>query len=297
MIKRLKYHEIDFEKYERCLENSEQRKYSGSKIFLDIMADKNWEIIVLNDYEAVMPIAYIKKFGFKIVINPIGCQQLGIFSKIDSQEINDLFLQYFKKHYLVMYYGFNDKNKFSEKLQTRKNYIIYPEKYEAVYQKYSPKRKRKLRLDKETEEKTSKEFIDFNTAKNFIDKNLIGFKSENEKAKYIIKLEKLYEHGFMKFPVFKLQKEIINMIVLYEDQKTVAALGTINDKLFIKLNGASILVDDAIKNSIEHKMFDFEGSEIPAIEEFFRGFRPELMPYQYILNSKKEMLKKILRLK
>ena len=41
------------------------------------------------------------------------------------------------------------------------------------------------------------------------------------------------------------------------------------------------------------KIFDFEGSEVPAVEEFFRGFRPALKPYSCIQYSKKELLQQI----
>jgi hypothetical protein len=92
MIKRLKYNEIDFEKYTQCLENSEQRKYSASKVFLDVTSKNRWELLVYNDYEAVMPIPYVKKYGIKIVHNPMLCQQLGIFSIKDSVSVNESFV-------------------------------------------------------------------------------------------------------------------------------------------------------------------------------------------------------------
>ena len=47
------------------------------------------------------------------------------------------------------------------------------------------------------------------------------------------------------------------------------------------------LFDYIIKENIETHIFDFEGGELPNIEEFFRGFRPELRPYGIIENSKK----------
>jgi len=79
MIRRVKYNEIDFEKFTTCLENSEQRKYSATKKFLDITSDQQWELLVFDDYQAVMPIPFITKFGVKLVVNPRLCQQLGIF--------------------------------------------------------------------------------------------------------------------------------------------------------------------------------------------------------------------------
>ncbi len=95
--------------------------------------------------------------------------------------------------------------------------------------------------------------------------------------------------------VFVYHEIIINAIVLYTDDKTLALLGTFNNKDFVKLSGSSILIDDVIKKNIKNKTFDFEGSEIPAIEEFFRGFRPELKMYSALVNSKIEVIKKVLK--
>ena len=61
MIKRLKYEEVDWQKYQNCLENSEQRIYSAENKFLDITSKHNWELLVYGDYEAMMPIPFIKK--------------------------------------------------------------------------------------------------------------------------------------------------------------------------------------------------------------------------------------------
>ena len=98
MIKRLKYQEIDFEKYQNCLENAEQKIYSAEKVFLDVTAKNDWELLVYGDYEAVMPIPFIKKWGFKFVVTPKLTQQLGVFSKNDNPEINELFLDFLQKN-------------------------------------------------------------------------------------------------------------------------------------------------------------------------------------------------------
>ena len=94
MIKRLKYHEIDWEKYQKCLASSEQKVYSAERKFLDVTARNNLELLVYEDYEAIMPVPFIKKMGFKIVVNPKLTQQLGVFSKEDSVVLNEKFLDF-----------------------------------------------------------------------------------------------------------------------------------------------------------------------------------------------------------
>ncbi|WP_052248463.1 hypothetical protein [Chryseobacterium taiwanense] len=296
MIRRLKYHEIDFKKYSDCLENSQQRKYSATKDFLDITSGKQWEALVYNDYEAVMPVPFVIKYGVKIVHNPRLCQQLGVFSSKDDIKINEDFLNYLKENYLVRIYTFNDANHFNSTIESKNNFLIFPDVYEKVYAKYSPKRKRKLRLDEEVLQYSEIKEITYDEAKNFIKTNFIGAKSESDKLSFMKIFELFFAMNFLKFSAFYYKSKIINIIVTFCDKDAIALLGTFNDKEYVKLSGASVLIDKAIKENIETHIFDFEGGSLPNIEEFFRGFRPELKPYSIIESSKKELFKTLFKL-
>lgn len=296
MIRKLKYHEIDFKKYSECLENSEQRKYSASKDFLDITSGKQWEILVYNDYEAVMPVPFIRKAGLKIVINPKLCQQLGIFSKNDNIQINDLFLNFLEKKYMIWYYAFNDSNKFSKPLKQRKNFLIFQQPYETVKQRYSPKRKRKLRLDEEVLAKSEIREVPQKEIWEFISENIIGAKKQKDKKAFLQLFLDFEKAGYLTITAFFYDHMVINAIAVYNDQKTAALLGTFNNKDFIKLSGSSVIIDHVISKNIESKIFDFEGSEVPAIEEFFRGFRPQLAMYPVIAHSKQQLVKQVIKI-
>ncbi len=294
MIKRLKYHEIDFEKYTKCLENSAQRKYSAAKDFLDITSGKQWELLIYNDYEAIMPVPFVFKLGLKIVHNPMLCQQLGIFSPIDSVEINTEFLSYLEKNYLIRVYSFNDMNRFNSDLRKKKNYIIYPDSYQNVYSKYSPKRKRKLRSDPEILNDSEVKLIGFDDAQNFIQSHLLGAEKQSDTVRFTNIFQNFSLCELVFFYAYYYKNRITNVIAVYSDEKTNALLGTFNDKNYVKISGASILIDHIIKENIGKKIFDFEGSELPNVEEFFRGFRPELKPFPVIESSKKNLFFKFL---
>ncbi|MCJ7935874.1 MAG: hypothetical protein MUW56_20170 [Chryseobacterium sp.] len=292
MIRRLKYHEIDFIKYAQCLENSEQKKYSATKDFLDITSEKQWEILVYKDYEAVMPVPFIRKYGIKIVHNPKLCQQLGVFSAQDDPELNERFLDYLKKNYLIRAYSFNDFNQLRTKLKLKKNFLIYPDSYEKVYARYSPKRKRKLRLDEEVVTNSEIKTIGYEEAKIFIEPNMIGLHKESDLPDFMRIFQLSNQLDYLKFSAFFYHQRIINVIATYSDCNMVALLGTFNDKDYVKLSGASVLIDKVIRETIETHIFDFEGGELPNIEEFFRGFRPALRPYPIMESSKEQLFKK-----
>ncbi|MGC5745713.1 hypothetical protein [Chryseobacterium sp. NFX27] len=295
MIRRLKYNEIDFIKYADCLEKSEQRKYSASKFFLDVTTGKQWDLLVYNNYEAVMPVPFILKKGIKIVHNPLICQQLGVFSDKDDKKINGKFLSFLQKNYLVRAYHFNETNSFDSKLKTKKNFLLYPDEYAKVFAKYSPKRKRKLRLDDEVTDNSELKEIHYKDAEIFIKSNVIGLDKEEDTDTLLKTLEAFHSSKHLKFLAFYYHHEITNMIAVYSDYDTIALLGTFNDKKYIKMAGASTLIDYVIKENIENFIFDFEGGNLPSIEEFFRGFRPELKPYAVIENSKKTLIKDFAR--
>ncbi|UKB85922.1 hypothetical protein LF887_09940 [Chryseobacterium sp. MEBOG06] len=293
MIRRLKYHEIDFVKYAHCLDRSEQRKYSASKDFLDVTSERQWEVLVYGNYEAVMPVPYLRKYGVKIVHNPKLCQQLGVFSAKDDADLNEAFLEYLKKNYLIRIYCFNDDNHFRTKIRIKKNFLLYPDSYEAIYAKYSPKRKRKLRLDEEILKDSEIRTISYDKARTFIEANTIGTDKDSDLFDFMRIFESFYNLNTLKFTAFYYQNKIVNAIATYGDHSMVALLGNFNDKDYVKLSGASVLIDHILKEVIETHIFDFEGGELPNIEEFFRGFRPELRPYGIIENSKKDLLKKL----
>ncbi|MDB2555531.1 hypothetical protein N9X55_02170, partial [Flavobacteriaceae bacterium] len=79
-IKYLSREELEVAKYNDCIENSIQRRVYAFSWYLDIVAD-NWDVLVLNDYEAVMPIPWKQKYFIKYVTQPFFCQQLGVFAR------------------------------------------------------------------------------------------------------------------------------------------------------------------------------------------------------------------------
>ena len=100
MIRRVKYKDIDFQKYTKCIQHSVQKNWYAGKEVLDELCG-NWEVLVYEDYKAVLPVPLKKKLGLNFVIMPLFCQQLGVFSEKDNCEINDNFLQFLKRNYWI----------------------------------------------------------------------------------------------------------------------------------------------------------------------------------------------------
>ena len=70
MIRKVSRKKLEVEKYDACIANSIQANVYGYSWYLDVVAD-NWDVLVLNDYEAVMPIPWRRKFFIKYVYTPL----------------------------------------------------------------------------------------------------------------------------------------------------------------------------------------------------------------------------------
>jgi hypothetical protein len=79
-------YDIDKNKWDSCVARSNSRLIYGSTTVLDHLAD-NWSGIVMNDYEAVMPVPWRRKWGVTYHYHVPFVQQLGIFFHNELTEI------------------------------------------------------------------------------------------------------------------------------------------------------------------------------------------------------------------
>lgn len=282
MMRRLKYNEIDFDKYTQCLENSEQRNWYAKKEVLDQLSG-NWEILMYGDYEAVLPVPLRKKFGITFVIMPLFCQQLGVFSQKDNVEINDQFLKFLKRKYKVFSYSFNHLNSLSEKLILKKNYIIPTSDYPTLRRKkYFKGRKSTVKCAQHLQYRQ----IELNSEHiNFIENNFKGITKETDINGFRNYMNFLRQNNTLKLCAAYLEEELINVAVLISENNQLSLLGLINDETYRNENGPSFLIDKILSLYIHEKQFNFMGSNIRGIEVFFKSFGGELQEYAYYENK------------
>jgi hypothetical protein len=79
-IRYIAYQQIDKLKWDTCIDTAGNGLVYAYSFYLDTMA-KHWDALILNDYEAVMPLTWNKKYGIAYLYQPAFTQQLGIFSK------------------------------------------------------------------------------------------------------------------------------------------------------------------------------------------------------------------------
>ena len=291
MIRKLKYHEIDFSKYTSCLESSEQTNWYARKEVLDELCEQ-WEVLIYGDYKAVMPIPLKKKLGFKFAVMPLFCQQLGIFSQKENKESNDLFLEYFQKKYTIFQYSFNLHIQFSDGLDTKRNYIIPVSNYDLLRKTYFKGRKSTV---KSAQHLSYKEITFDQCIVAFIELNSKGLSKSKDLLKFKKYIEALDQMSVLKLCGAFLEDQLISLAVLICDNKELSLLALVNDENFKNENGASYLIDKILKEYIHEFSFNFMGSNIRNIEVFFKSFGGQLREFASLENRNIIKFRKLIK--
>ncbi|MCY0968475.1 hypothetical protein [Chryseobacterium wangxinyae] len=286
MIRKVKYNDIDFKKYNHCLENSEQKNWYAKKEVLDHLSG-NWECLVYGDYQAIMPVHLKKKLGFTFVHMPLFCQQFGVFSERDNPSVNSEFLKFLKNNYKVFLYCFNDKNQFNTELEKRKNFIIPVSDYETLKRKkYFKGRKSTVKWSQHL---TYKEIPLDENSFIFIEKKFKGLSKPSDFHVFKNYINFLNDRQLLKLCGVFFESQMINLAVVIADREQYSLLALINDDDFKDENGPSFLIDKILSKYIHEKSFNFMGSNIRGIQVFFKSFGGELCEYSF---TESKILKK-----
>ena len=85
MIRYLTHNQIDKQRWDACITQSPDGNVYSWSWYLDVV-HPNWEALVEDDYETVMPLTGNKKFGINYLFQPFFTQKFGIFSKNEAAE-------------------------------------------------------------------------------------------------------------------------------------------------------------------------------------------------------------------
>jgi len=287
-IQHLKRKEVDLAKYDACIASAINTRIYAYSWYLDVVA-KDWSVLVLDDYKAVMPLPYMraKKHVFiKKIIQPHFCQQLGVFyKKTISQAIFDDFYSNFTQ-LTPKSYNFNAQNfKFSHDIKRdvfmeKVNYELNLDKsYEDLFLGYSKNLKRNLK-------KTLKHQLKITTVVSIDD--FISLKDANKQHRIknrdyeIIKnlLREISSRNQGSFIGVLGDDEILAMAFFIKTNKRIVQLFSVATPKGKQYAATAFLFDNLIKEHANtNYIFDFEGSMIPGVARFFKSFGAHINPY------------------
>ncbi len=269
---------IDRTKWDACIQQSGNGLVYGTSWYLDVVCN-NWDALVLGDYEAVFPLPFNSKYGLFYSLQPLFCQQLGLFST-SAEGLARLpdFLAAIPKKFLVLKLNLNDRNTGITSAKPRLNYILnLKHDYDTIRKNYSSTCRKRVRKSKEAGT-TLKTGIGTDMVIDLYRLNLAGRDVLSSDQFELIHrlLNTAQKHGCL-----------LTIGVFDENDNICATAGLIKDhhRFYYVCGGtnqkgretfANMRIIDHVIGSYagQDMVFDFEGSEIPAIADFFRHFGP-----------------------
>ncbi len=288
-IKHLKYHEIDFERWNQTIALSFSSLPYAYAWFLDAVSPQ-WEALISDDYEYVMPLPIKRKFGIKYVIQPRWTQQLGIFSKLPiSLEIVKIFLA--KIPYLSYDFNLNFGNIFG--LEKPNGIIALNRPFAEICEAFSQNTRRNIAKAQNAnlaiKNITYQLLVDFWRANN-------ADKAAELSAKLPLLCEAAEKNGIGKFyGVYTAENELVATLMTLETERRIIYLVPTSNQRGKELSAMFLLVDYLLKtNSETDKVFDCEGSQIPGVARFYAGFGAQPQPYFSVSRCRPQWLVKLI---
>jgi len=290
MISYLQHKEIDKSRWDELIDKSPNGIIYAQSWYLDIVCP-DWDAIVLNNYQAGMPLPRRKKYILHYIFKPFHIQQLGLFhiARINNDDIN-LFLNTIPKKFVVADIVLNEEN------------IYIPGKYECL-----TKQNNKLKIDCPYNEilkgfnnnciRNIKKTVNsgLSISKSISSSDFSDFIFENLKNQ----IDSLNKNDFEILKILMdetIRRKKGELICIKNKHQEIIAAGAFffsSDRLICSFRASScegkknqamyMLVNEQIKKyANKFKWFDFSGSNIPGIAYFNSTFGAKVSEYQTI---------------
>ncbi len=292
---------IDKSKWDRCIDTAENGLIYGYSFYLDALSE-NWDALIVNDYETVMPLTWKKKYTIYYLYQPFFTASLGIFGNDITAEIVKSFLENIPAKFKYWDFYLNRNNWFSIPgfpMYERSNYILpLSENYEILRSKYATSHIRNI-----------KRSIQYGNVvkKNIPVRDVIQLSKEQSKNFSTIE-ERNYSDFTNLFEFLKEKNQASTYGVYSPQNKLVAScvyFFSHNRAYYIlvgnhpdgKTSGAShLMIHEFIKEHAgENLVLDFEGSNIPSLAFFYKSFGSVLEKYPGIKMNKLSAITKLFK--
>jgi hypothetical protein len=284
-IRYLTHEEIDIPKWDQCIHNAQNSLIYAYSFYLDAMAE-NWDALVLNDYEAVMPLPWKRKYGFHYLYQPAFTAQLGIFESrpgILPDSLVEAFLTAFPRHFRFAEIFLNYGNAYSQ-FSPHANFIL---PLDAPYAWLSSRYKKDLTKNLKAAASSSFQYKQsFDLQKMLaLHKDLYQSRMPHMKDEMYARFETLclflHQQGKVLLrAVTDPQQEVLATALLPQKQGRIYLLQSSVTPAGRAVEANHFLLDSLIRELAGQPLIlDFEGSEIPGIAHFYKNFGAQNQPY------------------
>lgn len=297
MIKYIEHKNIDKQKWDVCIDKSTNACIFVYSWYLDVVAE-NWSALVLNDYEAVFPLATKSKYKINYLYQPFFTRYFGVYSKTKvTEKLLTEFIETIPTKFKYFEFCLHESNAIKKKdieIKPKQFQLLdLKTSYQVIQNNYSDNAKRSIKKAIKSGLKIRPDI-------------------EPEKIVSLFKTTKGNELEIFKPRDYAVLIELMNTclthkqgqsIAIYDGDKLCAAAFFMfsNNKFIYLKNGLTedgkakgamyLLIDYFIReNSGKQYELDFGGSSVESVAQFYRKFGAKDLVY---LQVKKNNLPKV----
>ncbi|WP_462281575.1 hypothetical protein [Salinivirga cyanobacteriivorans] len=273
---------IDTAKWDSCIQNAPNSRIYGFSWYLDIIFPE-WYGLIYGDFEYVMPVFISKKWGLKYILQPPYAQQTGVFPN-PEQEIMLKFTRRLSQEARYIQTNLNNNNHIPKNWEiiSKENLLLnLNDTYQNIRsgfnkhtKRYTNKAQKNVNIN---EHITIKQYIDLKKAASgkFINDEILN--------KLRLILLKSQERNMLELlAAYDQQNELCAAAAFIHDPRRITYINGVSSDLGKTHRAMYAIFNHFLhKNTENPKVLDFEGSSIPGVARFFRGFGAQ--PEQYYL--------------
>ena len=279
MIKYLENNKIDKSKWDTCINRSADASIFVYSWYLDVVCD-NWSALILNDYEAVFPIAIKSKYKLHYAYQPFYSRYFGVYKEgVISKELVKLFLDAVPEKIKYFEFCLHESNTIQNKkleITERKFQMLnINNTYEAIQKGYSENTRRSIKKSIKAELKIRpdiepEKIVDLFKSTKGVDLEIFT----NKDYKNLIKLMNtcLDKKKGQSIAIYYGKELCAAAFFMFSNNKFTYLKSGITEQG--KAKGAMyLLIDYFIREHCGNKYtFDFGGSSIESVANFYKKF-------------------------
>ncbi len=277
-IQYIKYQHIDKQRWDNCIGNADNGLIYATSDYLDAMSS-NWDALILEDYKAVMPLTWKRKYGIHYLAQPFFAAALGVFgSDITPAIVND-FLLAVPAHFKYWDIYLNPGNFFKLEdfsLYQRMNYVLPLNKnYDDLYSVYRGNIQRNIKKSLQLKCETIKDFPVEDVIKLAAEQSkdfspIGGADYERFRVLYYLLHSK---QQAITYGILSPDKKLLASCVFLFFKKRATYILVGNHPTGKAIGASHALIDAFIKdNAGADMLLDFEGSDVSSLAFFYSSF-------------------------
>lgn len=277
-IQYIRHEEIDRKKWDQCIDSASNGLIYGYSFYLDHMAHE-WDALVMNDYEVVMPLTAKKKYGISYLAQPFLTAQLGVFGDQPGPEVLSAFLHSIPKKFRYCDIYLNHGNVYQVDgfdLYHRSNYVLnLNHSYFELQARYRDNTRRNI---KKSSEAGCKPGLDIHIEK-VISLALHQMRDQGSAVKQnIADFRKIYYHLHKQgkariYAILSPKNDLLSSAVFFYSHGRAYYILVGNHPKGRDVGASHTLIDAFIRDHAGQPLIlDFEGSDLENLAFFYSSY-------------------------